>query len=280
MPTPRVRAALSYELQDGEQTHSPLLAAAVNGAPARLALDTGSEVHLLTNEFVDALSLGRVPGEEGTDHGGEQMSSWTVGKVFLALCDELVELEGVVTIPAPPAFQRGGIDGIISPQRLNGAGWTVIDLIADELWLVAGADAVRRLLAERHAGMTLLELDREPGFASLVVSGQVPPNEPLPVMLNTGGRDTEFARWLVPDRPDAARAPATRLGGGVSGADVIGARIGPRTLLIDNRPVSVKNLAVRDAMHPPHGLIGMDVLRGTVIACTADPDEPVLWLVS
>jgi hypothetical protein len=256
-----------------------LLRAAVNGVPARLALDTGSEVHLLTNEFADALSVERVPGEEGTDHAGEQMASWTVAEVTLALSGAIVELEGVATIPAPPAFQRGGIDGIISPQLLKAGSWTVIDLIADELWLVTGAEPVRRLLAERRAGMTLLELSREPGYDSLVVSGHLPPNEPLPVMLNTGGRDTEFARWLVLDRSDARGAPTTRLGGGVSGADVMGARIGPRTLLIGSRPVSVSNLAVRDAMQPPYGLIGMDVLRGTVVACSADPAEPVLWLV-
>jgi hypothetical protein len=32
-------------------------------------------------------------------------------------------------------------------------------------------------------------------------------------------------------------------------------------------------------MHDPHGMVGMDVLRGTVLACTADARRPVVWQV-
>jgi len=33
-------------------------------------------------------------------------------------------------------------------------------------------------------------------------------------------------------------------------------------------------------MPPPPALVGIDVLRGTVLACSADRSKPVLWAVT
>ncbi len=51
-------------------------------------LDTGSEVHILTKELVDALGLDVEQGEEGVDHSGATMPSWSVEDVSLSLVDD------------------------------------------------------------------------------------------------------------------------------------------------------------------------------------------------
>jgi hypothetical protein len=32
-------------------------------------------------------------------------------------------------------------------------------------------------------------------------------------------------------------------------------------------------------MHDPQGMVGADVLRGTVLACAADPGRRVIWQI-
>jgi hypothetical protein len=109
-----------------------------------------------------------------------------------------------------------------------------------------------------------------------VVSAAISPHPDLPTLLDTGGRQTEFSSDAV---PGSAGGASERLGGGVSGADVLGARAGAATLVVAGRELHVPSLAVRTAMHEPRGLVGMDVLRGTVLAVAADPGRPVLWQI-
>lgn len=65
----------------------------------------------------------------------------------------------------------------------------------------------------------------------------------------------------------------------MSGADVHGVVVGRQTLVVGGRRLAVPALGVRETMHDPQGLIGMDVLRGTIVACAADVARPVFWLV-
>ena len=96
--------------------------------------------------------------------------------------------------------------------------------------------------------------------------------------LNTGGRGTEFAASAVPGL--GAGAAMRRIGGGVSGADVVAASAGRQTLVVDRRELPVTSLEVRSTMHDPQGIVGMDVLGGTVLAVAADPARPVRWQTS
>ena len=241
-------------------------------------LDTGSEVHLLTKELVDRLGLAVEEGEEGTDHSGATMPSWSVEDVDLRFGELELPLRGVVAIPAPAPFPGWGVGGILSPQHLHESALTVIDLVDDELLLVEGSDAdVLAWLAGRSPGLATLTLQRDEGFPSVVVRAAISPHPELPTMLNTGGRNTEFAADAVPGA--SAAAASERLGGGVSGADVLGAKVGEATLVVAGHDLSVASLAVRAAMHEPRGLVGMDVLRGTVLAVGADVGRPVLWQI-
>jgi len=258
--------------------HAPLAPVGVGGIETLLVLDTGSDVHILTKELVDRLGLAVEPGEEGVDHSGATMPSWSVEDVTLALGELDVTLRDIVSIPAPKPFSGLGIGGILSPQHLHPTAVTVLDLLHDELLLVdAEEQALVPWLEARSPGLSPLSLEREPWFTSLVVGGvAVRSFAELPTLLNSGGKRTEFSRAAV---PGLGGGQEERLGGGVSGADVTGSSAGARVLEVAGREVHVAELAVREVMHDPQGMVGIDVLRGTVLAFSADRARPVVWQV-
>ena len=225
-------------------------------------------MHLITKELADELGLALEPGEEGTDHSGATMPSWTVEDLALELGGADLTLRDVVCIPAPAPFPRGGIGGILSPQHLHPSARAVIDLISDELGLTDDADP------GRSPELRTLVLERDPEFTSVVVPAAIRPFPEIPTLLNTGGRNTEFSATAV---PDLAADAMERIGAGVSGADVLAAKLGEATLVVGGEEVRVEELAVRGSMHDPQGMVGMDVLRGTVLTVAADLGQPVVW---
>ena len=189
--------------------------------------------------------------------------------------DTTIALESVVVIPAPPPFLANGIGGILSPQLFHPTAWIVICMTHDEL-VIDETDEPTFLacLAGRHPNFQTLVLNRiEDGV--VVVEAAFEPQTALPVLLNTGGKGTEIDRSLL---PEGAAGEVERIGGGVSGADVMAARLGPAVLTIggDVR-IPIPDLAARDAMEGVQAMVGMDILRGTVLACTADRTGRVVW---
>ncbi|HYI22826.1 MAG TPA: aspartyl protease family protein [Candidatus Limnocylindrales bacterium] len=277
------RQPITFEAAGGKKVHAPLIVATLSGGAnvptveARLVLDTGSDTHLITEEVADALALAREPGEEGTDHSGATMASWSVGSVGMSLGGFAVDLVDVVAIQAPAAFKDQGIGGILSPQQLHPSAWTVIDMVGNELMLVDGdEDEVARLIHDRAPEHVLLTLPREPGFATVVARAAIEPFPEIPTLVNSGGRGTEFSAAAL---PGLVPTEAGRLGAGVSGTDVTGSLVGARTLLLGGRRIAVEALAVRSEMHDPQGMVGMDVLRRCVLACSFDPSRPTLLAI-
>jgi hypothetical protein len=271
------RVPITFEGADSDTMHAPMIVGRIGALAMRLVLDTGSEVHLLTKEQSDQLGLAVDEGEEGTDHSGATMPSWTVGDVTLELGEVELTLRDTVVIPAPKPFPGRGIGGILSPQHLHPSAVAVIDLASDELLLVEGSDDdISDWLAQRSPALTTLSFERDEAFPSVVVQAAISPHAETPTMLNTGGRHTEFSRDAVPGLADAVEE---RLGGGVSGADVMGSRAGEATLVVAGNEMRVASLAVRTTMPDPQGLVGMDVLRGTILALAADSSRPVLWQI-
>lgn len=253
-----------------------MLEAEIGGVATLLVLDTGSDTHLLTAEFAQEAGLPTEPGEEGTDHAGVAVVSGSAGSVPMRVGNEVIPLSSVVVIPAPPPFPSRGIGGILSPQLLHHNAWIVIDMAADELLFLREADesmVILSWLANRHLEFETLVLDRIEG-GTLVVEAAIEPHQPMPTLLNTGGRATEFARSVLSDRGGGA---LQRIGGGVSGADVMGERLGAAVLVIGDARIAVADLAAREDMEGIDGMVGMDLLRGTVLACTADPTGRVVW---
>ncbi len=271
------RVPITYEVASGGTTHAPMVMASVGGAPeARYVLDTGSEVHLLNEDLADELGLTKVPGEEGTDHSGATMPSWDVGSVGCTLGGLDLTLRDVVSIPAPPPFPGFGVRGILSPQHLHPSAWAVLDMANDELLLVEGTDEeLEAFLSPMSPALTMLRLPRDEGFTSVVVPAAIEGFDEMPAMIDTGGKRTEVAASAVSGM--TAESPG-HAGAGVSGVSYAGASAGAQTLVVQGHRLAVPALHVRDAMPDP-AIIGMDVLRGTVVACAADLARPVFWQV-
>ena len=267
------RVPITFDAADNE-THAPLVRGSVGGIDTLFVLDTGSDVHILTKELVDRLGLDVEEGEEGIDHSGATMPSWSVADVALTLGDAEVVLGDIVSIPAPAAFVTGEIGGGLSPQHLHPTAVVVIDTVARELLLVEGDDGeVASWLEARSPSLTTLSLERDGAFTTVVVPAAVRPFDEMPTLINTGGKWTEFSRSAVPGLGDGRQE---RLGGGVSGAAVMGSSGGVQTIVVGGHDVPVPELSVRDEMHDPQGMLGMDVLRGTVLACAADRGRRVV----
>ena len=270
-------APITFDGADGSTGHAPLVAGSVGGIDTLLVLDTGSDVHILTKELVDELGLDVEEGEEGIDHSGATMPSWSVADVPLGLGDTALTLRHLVAIPAPAPFPAKGIGGILSPQHLHPTAVLVIDLAADELLLVEGDDdEVGAWLAGRSLTLETLSLERDPAFTTVVVPAAVRPFAEMPTLLNTGGKRTEFSSAAVPGLGDGT---LERLGGSVSDTDVIGSSGGAQVLAVAGHDVPVEQLAVRETMHDPQGMVGADVLRGTVLACAGDRSRRVFWQI-
>lgn len=269
---------MTYVARNGDMVHSPLVAGTIASIDTLLVLDTGSEVHILTEELADALDLNKAIGEEGIDHSGATMPSWTVDDVAVDLSGYVALLESVVAIPAPPPFPAMGIGGILSPQHLHPTGWAVIDIAADELLIVNAADEheLRRFLIQRAPRALVLRQERDPSLTSIVVHAAIEPHAAIPALINTGGKRTEFAASAVPSLVAEA---IERIGGGVSGADVAGSLVGEATVIIGGARLRVPELAIRPEMHDPQGIVGMDVLRNTIVACAADVARPVFLVL-
>jgi aspartyl protease len=260
----------------GTTTHAPTVDVLVNGTPTRLILDTGSTDHVLTIDLVRAAGLAHEPGEPGTDHAGSSVDSWFVGDLELEIDSIGFGLHDAVAITGPAPFAGWGVGGFLSPQHVHPIAHAVIDLVADRFILVEGEDdAVDRWVRARSPFMTRLELERDPAEATPVVSAAIEPFEAVPTMLNTGGRGTEFAVAAVPGLVGAAAADA---GKGVGGDPVRASMVEHRTLLLGGEPFPIARLLIRDEIDTMLGLVGMDVLRGTIVVVGADRERPVRLL--
>ena len=280
---PVLRAPIRFVAETGEPVHAPVVLATIGAIHTRLVLDTGSDVHLVTRELADAAGLALTGVDVGTDHAGTELDSWLVGDVSLILDEAVpsaaeIDLHDVVAIPVPAAFIARGIGGILSPQRLHPSAFAIMDEVDDDLVLLdADARAVRTWILERRPSVAVLALDRAPGDARPIVDAAIEPHSPVPVLVNTGGRHTEFEPSAV---PGLAGGALERIGVGVSGADVLGAEAGSQVLALGGARIALPSLKLRTGMDDPPAMLGQDVIRGTVVALASDPATPVLWQVA
>jgi len=278
MPSPRILLDVPITFDVGDQlTHAPMVHATVAGTATKFIVDTGSDVHILTTELADAVGLEAVPGEAGTDSSGASVPSWTLGEVRVEIADTAFDLADVMAITAPAPFPGWGIGGILSPQKLHPSAWAVLDLAADHFFLLDGDEAdVTAWLTARTSALQLLRLDREPGDETILVRAAVEPFDAVVTMLDSGGKRTSFTAAVVPADPGG---PRTSSGHGVGGTEHFGAEIADQTLLVGGARVPLGTLIVEDAMDGRDGLVGMDVLRGTVLTVSGDPNRPVIWQI-
>lgn len=271
-----VDVPIVYDVDGGTTVHSPMVHAVVGGVPTRLILDTGSTDHVLTKALIDRVGATMTPGEDGTDHAGAPVPSWFVGELQIEIGGRPFTLRDTVAINGPPPFVGWGVGGFLSPQHLHPRARVLIDLLHDRLALVepSGADVDAALIA-RVPTLRPLVLDRVAGDGTVDVRAAIEPFPVVATMLNTGGRQTEFAASVIPGERGTVEGQGT----GLSGTRVAGADAGPRTLRVGDARIPIPRLVVRDEMEDPPGLIGTDVLRGTALIVSADVERGVVWLV-
>jgi hypothetical protein len=121
----------------------------------------------------------------------------------------------------------------------------------------------------------LLTLERIASDPTIQVDAAIDPFEPVVTLVDTGGKSTVFAAKAVP-------GPAGEQGGagrGVSGTQIMGSMVADQTLVVGDARLLVARLVIGEAMDEQDDLVGADVLRGTMLAVSADRTRPVYWLV-
>lgn len=249
----------------------------IRGTSTKLILDTGSTDHLLTMELVERIGLEAREAETGTDSTGSSVPSWSLGEVPAQVGGQTFALRNVVGIPGPPPFLKGGIGGIISPQHLHPSAWAVLDLAGERLILVETDETdLSAWLTNRSPQLKLLRLERAAGDETILVQAAIEPFAPTVTMLDTGGKATETVTELA---PGLVAGPRQVTGHGVGGSEAYGSDVADQTLLVGDARVPVGRLILRDEMEGRGILVGMDVLRGTVLAVNGDPNRAVFWML-
>ncbi|MGH2455036.1 MAG: retropepsin-like aspartic protease [Candidatus Limnocylindria bacterium] len=276
---------ITFDVGSGEpraQTHAPMVEARVEGAITRLILDTGSTDHILRTALAEQVGLVAEPGEAGTDSSGASVPSWRLPQVSVQIGARRFAFVDVVAIDGPPQFADWGIGGIVSPQHLHPSATAILDLVGNRFFLVDGPwTDISAWLRTRHPDMHALELDPVDGDGTVLIRAAVEPFDPVVTMLDTGARGTYFGAAAVPGLEGGARLSAGR---GVGGTESFGHEAPDRVLLAGDARLNLRRLLVRpemgDPAGPAAGLVGMDVLRGTVLAVSADSTHPILWLLA
>jgi hypothetical protein len=279
MAHPQILLDVPITFEVGDQvTHAPMIHATIAGAPTKLILDTGSTDHILTIELASEVGLRAGPGEPGTDSTGASVQSWTLGGVEVEIAGQAFALRDVVAITAPAPFPGWGVGGFISPQHLRPGAWAVLDLAGERFFLLDGEEAdVTAWLSERTPDLWLLRLERVPGDGTILVRGAIEPFEEVVTMLDSGGKRTQFTEAAV---PGAHEGPQTSSGRGVGGGESFGAELRGQTLIVGEASLPLATLVLSSEMDGRDGLVGMDVLRGTVLTVSGDPHRPVIWQVA
>jgi len=268
---------ITFDVGD-RQTHAPMVEVTVAGTATKLILDTGSTDHILTIELAAQVGLEAEPGEPGTDSTGASVPSWSLGEVEVEIAGQAFALRDVVAITAPAPFPGWGVGGFISPQHLQPGAWAVLDLTADRFFIVDGEEAdVAGWLNERTPDLQLLRLERAPGDATILVRAAIEPFDEVVTMLDSGGKRTQFTQAAVAGVSDGPQASSGR---GVGGTESFGAEVRGQTLIVGEARLPLEALIVSPEMDGRDGLVGMDVLRGTVLTVSGDPHRPVIWQVA
>ncbi len=133
----------------------------------------------------------------------------------------------------------------------------------------------RELSLQNVVDLHPVALERADDLSTVLVHAAIEPFPAVVAMLNTGGSGTEFALAAIPTLPHGA---LTAHGKGLSGAEVMGWQVGGKILRVGAARFPLESLLVRERMPFPYGLVGMDVLRKTVLMVNLHGDG-VLWMV-
>jgi hypothetical protein len=269
-------ARITFETADGT-THAPLVDAVVNGVHTRLVLDTGATDHLLTLDVCEAASLATEPGEPGIDSTGSSVPSWLVRNVTVAIGAMELSLPEVIVIDTPAPFRRSGFGGTLSPQRLRPDTFAVLDLTEGGAVTLLRADDLDAWVATSYPGRRTLQLPAAEGDGTVLVEAAIDDFPPVVTMLDTGAKQTYAAQAAVPGVGDGRDRRST--GHGVGGTESFGVDVPGRVLRVGGAELHFDLVIAEHDLGIPGCVVGMDLLRGTVLA-VGPPGSPVRWLLT
>jgi len=268
---------LTFIGADGQPTHAPMVHATVGGEATRLIVDTGSTDHILSIELANRVGLRTEPGEEGTDSTGASVPSWSVGAVPVEIDHTTYRLANVIAITAPGPFEPRGIGGILSPQHLIPGAWMSLDMAEDRLIALTGSESdVADWLQRRTPDFRLHRLARAEGDTTILVRGAIEPHEAVITLLDTGGKASDVVASAVPGLSGEKTESSGR---GVGGTELFGGVVVDQVLRVGEAAIPLPRLVVIGDVEGRGILVGMDVLRGTIITVSGDPAMPVYWQV-
>ena len=275
MGSHRTSVPITFETAEGT-THSPLVNAVVNGVGTRLILDTGTTDHILTMDVCEAANLATEPGEPGTDSTGSSVPSWQAREVTIRIGEMELALAEVIVIDTPPPFRSRGLGGALSPQRLRPGAYAVLDLSASPVATLVTADDLDAWLAESYPGRRTVRLPAVDGDGTVLVEMAIDAFPPVVMMLDTGARTTYAAPTAAPGLGEGGVRRST--GRGVGGSESFGVDVPGRVLHVGDAALPVNLVIAEHDLGIPGCVVGMDVLRGTVLA-VGPPGSPVRWLL-
>jgi hypothetical protein len=275
-PGVRHVARIAFATADGT-THAPLVEAMVNGVRTRLVLDTGATDHLLTLAVCEAANLATEPGEPGTDSTGSSVPSWQARDVTVAIGAMELAFPEVVVIDTPPPFRRAGLGGTLSPQRLRPDTYVALDLTEGGAATFLSADDLDAWLTDAYPGRRSLELPAVEGDGTVLVEAAIDAFPPVVTMLDTGAKATYAAGTAVPGLGEGRRRRST--GHGVGGTESFGVDVPDRLLHVGGVELPFDLVIAEHDLGIPGCVVGMDLLRGTVLA-VGPPGSPVRWLLT
>jgi hypothetical protein len=269
-------AAITFATADGGTTHAPLVDAVVNGVPTRLILDTGASDHLLTLDVCEAANLATEPSEPGTDSTGSAVPSWQARDVTITIGAMKLGVDEIIAIETPAPFRRAGFGGTLSPQRLRPDTYAILDLTEGGAVTLLRVDDLDAWLANSYPGRRALQLPAVESEGTVLVEAAIDAFPPVVTMLDTGAKMTYAAQAAVPGLAEGGVRRST--GHGVGGTESFGVDVPGRVLRVGGLELPVDLVVAEHDLGIPGCVVGMDVLRGTVLA-VGPPGSPVRWLL-
>ena len=290
-PTASLRAAPSAEVTvvaevpivfeaRGQKLPVPLVPGRIQEQEGLLLIDTGSSHNALTRTFADACGLVRNPAGTGRDHAGDAVKTELASATEWRLGTFTRPVEETLVVPGPPPFAPLGIVGFLSPQRFFAGSTVVLDFPGGRLFALSGSSAaIEHWLAERYRGAARATLPRVAGphADKLYVTAQLAGGGSAVAEIDTGGTTTEFAESLL---PPAEAAPETATSTAVGGRTRTARVVPGQTLALGSLDFGPTKVKARPAGGSPEVLVGIDLLRLTVLVIPAEPAAPLVVLRS
>ncbi|ALM82030.1 hypothetical protein [Bordetella sp. N] len=249
------QSAIQYE--DMQTKANPAVRVLINGKPARMVLDTGSNRHSLW----DASLLDEKPGS-AVEHQLAIAGMGEVRRVQATVADHHGHaLRQDFDFMTDSALAKDGYAGILSPQLLAGKNVTILDFEANCFFTSPSFDSSNANGLDVHRGVAI-----QNAWYIVGISAELDQSI-IPLLVDSGAARTTIQAALVAAKPMGGNSPKTM--------DIFKAELpdGGQMRLVD---LKINGLTFESLpVIPRHtdggkvmvnlGAVGMDVLKGRIV---------------